>query len=309
VLCKRFSLAAALAAASVLVLPGCAAGGQAARSGAVSPAYPFDAGALTVSAAENFYGDLLHALGGSRLKVYSFISDPNADPHQFEAAPGNARAVADSRLVIVNGLGYDAFMDRLLRASPSASRRVIDVQQLVGAQAGADPHLWYDPATMPRVAAAAAGALAAIDPAGAPAYRANLSAYLLALKPIADQVEALRPRTQGVAVAFTEPVYGYMAQALGLDVRSPEAFTRAVEEGNDPPPGAVAAERDLIARHEVKVLIYNSQAVTRVTSQIKDLARQSGVPVVGVTETQPPGQSFPQWQLGQLAALAAALPA
>ena len=271
------------------------------------PAYPYDPGALTVTAAENFYGDLLHALGGRHLKVYSFLSDPAGDPHQFAATPANAKAVADSRLVVENGLGYDAFMDRLLRAAPGRSRRVIDVQRLVAAPDGANPHLWYDPGTMPKVAAAAAAALAELDPAYAATYRANLAGYLAALRPIADRVAALRTAVSGDPVAFTEPVYEYMARALGLRNRSPAAFTTAVEEGNDPPPGAAAAEVDLVRRHQVRALLYNSQAVTRITERLKEVAARAGVPVVGVTELQPAGRGFAEWQLSQLDALASAL--
>ena len=271
------------------------------------PAYPSDAGAITVSAGENFYGDLLHQLGGSKVRVYAFLSSPNADPHQYESSARNARAVADSRLVIENGLGYDAFMDRLLEASPRAGRVVINVQRLVGARDGANPHLWYDPVVMPRVAQVVADALAGIDPANGSVYRANLASFLASLAPLSQRVAALRARFQGTPVAFTEAVYGYMAQAIGLTVRSPEAFMKAIEEGNDPPTRAVADEEDLLTGHRVKVLLYNSQTVTRVTSAISDLARYNRVPVVGISETEPAGKTDQQWQLDQLDALGAAL--
>ena len=272
-----------------------------------TPAYPSEAGAMTVSAGENFYGDILHQLGGSRLRIYAFLSNPSADPHQYESNTGNAQAVADSRLVVVNGLGYDAFMDRLLQASPRAGRVVIRVQQVAGAPDGANPHLWYDPAVMPRVAREMAAALARLDPANSTRYSANLGALLSALAPIADRMAVLRTRFLGTPVAFTEPVYGYAAAALGLTVRSPVAFMRAVEEGNDPPTRAVAEEEDLLTHHQVKVLFYNSQVVTPITSAIRDLARRSRVPVVGISETEPVGRTYQQWQLDALAALEAAL--
>ena len=272
-----------------------------------APAYPSDPGAMTVSAGENFYGDLLHQLGGSRLRVYAFLSNPNADPHQYETNTGNAQAVADSRLVVVNGLGYDAFMERLLQASPRPGRVVIRVQQVAGAADGANPHLWYDPGVMPPVARAVAAALAGLDPAGSTLYAANLAAFLGALAPIADRIAGLRTRFLGTPVAFTEPVYGYAAAALGLTVRSPVPFMKAVEEGNDPPTRAVAEEENLLTRHLVKVLLYNSQVVTPITSALRELARRSGVPVVGISETEPVGRTYQQWQLDALDALDAAL--
>ena len=272
-----------------------------------TPVYPSDPGAMTVSAGENFYGDLLHQLGGPKLRVYAFLSNPNADPHQYESNTGNAQAVADSRLVMVNGLGYDAFMDRLLQASPRAGRVVIRVAQVAGAPDGANPHLWYDPGVMPRVARAVAAALARLDPANSPLYASNLATFLGALAPIADRIAVLRTRFLGTPVAFTEPVYGYAAAALGLAVRSPVLFMKAVEDGNDPPTRAVAEEEDLLTRHRVKVLLYNSQVVTPITSAVRELARRSGVPIVGISETEPFGRTYQQWQLDALDALDGAL--
>jgi zinc/manganese transport system substrate-binding protein len=295
----------ALAGLAVAATTGGCAGGPAGST--AIPAYPGGAGALTVCAGENFYGDLLHQLGGSKVRVYAFLSNPNADPHQYESNSGNARAVADSRLAIENGLGYDAFMDKLLQASPNSKRIVINVQALVGAADGANPHLWYDPTVTPRVARAAAGALAQLDPANAPVYSANLGRLLSSLQPITDRVADLKSRFAGTPVAFTEPVYGYMAQAIGLSVRSPVTFMKAIEEGNDPPSQAVAAEQDLITQHRVKVLLYNSQTVTKITAGIRDLAVSSSIPVVGISETEPPGHTYQQWQLDELSRLEAAL--
>jgi len=260
-----------------------------------------------VTGAENFYADVLHQVGGSKLKVYSFLSDPTADPHQYESNAGNARAVADSRLVIENGLGYDSFMDKLMKASPRSDRVVINVQQLAGAKDGANVHLWYDPTVMPRVASAAADALGKLDPANASTYGANLANFSASLDPVNEEVALLKQHYAGAPIAFTEPVFGYMAGAIGLTVKSPERFMKAVEEGNDPPSQAVAQELDLITNHQVKVLMYNSQTVTKVTSNVKDLAVRSGVPIVGVSETAPPGKSFQDWQLATLKELEGAL--
>ena len=292
-----------------LLIAGCGSGSS---NGAVSgkqtePVYASDAGAITVTGAENFYADVLHQLGGSKLKIYSFLSDPTADPHQYESNAGNARAVADSRLVIENGLGYDSFMDKLMKASPRSDRVVINVQQLAAAKDGANVHLWYDPTVMPRVATAAADALGKLDPANASTYSANLATFTSSLNPVNDEVALLKQRYSGTPIAFTEPVFGYMSDAIGLTVKSPQQFMKAVEEGNDPPSQAVAQEQDLITRHQVRVLMYNSQTVTKVTSNVKDLAVQNGVPIVGVSETAPPGKSFQDWQLSTLKELEGAL--
>jgi zinc/manganese transport system substrate-binding protein len=296
---------------SALMLALTACGGATTTGGpstqTAQPVYAFDSTAITVTGTENFYADVLHQLGGSKLKIYSFLNDPTADPHAYESNSSNARAVADSRLVIENGLGYDSFMDKLLKASPKRDRVVINVQQLIGATDGDNVHVWYDPTVMPRVARAAADALAQIDSANAARYSANLATFDASLKPIRDKVASLKQRYAGSPIAFTEPVFGYMATAIGLTVKSPPEFTKAVEEGNDPPSQAVAAEQDLLSKHQVKVLLYNSQTVTKVTTNMKDLAMRSGVPVVGVSETAPPGRSFQEWQTATLMDLEKAL--
>lgn len=294
----------------ILLLAGCGGGTSATGSHSSKPAeplYSFDADAITVTGAENFYADVLHQLGGSRLKIYSFLNDPSADPHEFESNSNNARAVADSRLVIENGLGYDSFMEKLLKASPKPDRIVINVQQLIGASDGANPHVWYEPTIMPKVARAATDALAQLDASNAARYAANLATFSASLKPLNDQVASLKQRYAGTPIAFTEPVFRYMADAIGLVVKSPPEFMKAVEEGNDPPSKAVAEEQDLITKHQVKVLMYNSQTVTKVTSNVKDLAAKNGIPVVGVSETSPPGKSFQDWQLATLKELESAL--
>jgi zinc/manganese transport system substrate-binding protein len=293
-----------------LLIAGCGGGGSSAgapQSKQAEPVYVSDPTAITVTGTENFYADVLHQLGGSKLKVYSFLSDPTADPHLYESNASNARAVADSKLVIENGLGYDSFMDKLLKASPRSDRIVINVQQLVGAKEGANAHLWYDPTVMPRVAKASAEALSQLDSTNASTYAANLAAFTASLNPITDEAASLKQRYAGAPIAFTEPVFGYMADAIGLTVKSPLEFMKAVEEGNDPPSKAVAEEEDLLTKRQVKVLMYNSQTVTKVTTRVKDLAAKNSVPVVGASETAPPGKSFQDWQLGTLKELGGAL--
>ncbi len=263
---------------------------------------------IAVLGTENFYADLLAEIGGARVTSTSLLNDPNADPHAFESSAQAAVSVADARLVIVNGLGYDAFMDKLLAASPSTNRAVINVQQLLGVADGANAHIWYDPATMPKVAAAAAAALAAIDPANAFYFDAREALYLDSLKPLAAKIAEMKTRFSGDPVAFTEPVAGYIATAIGLQVLTPEGFQKSIEDGTDPAPADVAEESDLLTGKKVKVLLYNSQVTSPITTEMHDLAVSSGIPVVGVAETIPGTYpDFESWQLGQLDQLEQAL--
>ena len=292
--CAGGSSPAALPSASIRVVGGPSPAGSAAP--------------IAVLGTENFYADLLNQVGGMRVSATSLLNDPNADPHAFESSPEDAAEVADARLVIENGLGYDAFMDKLLAASPDPSRIVINVQQLVGLPDGSNAHIWYDPPTMPRVAAAVAAALASIDPANSSYYNARAALYDTSLLALTAKIAAMKTRFSGVPVAFTEPVAGYLASAIGLQVLTPEGFQKSIEDGTDPAPIDVAGETDLLTKKLVRVLIYNSQVTTPITSQMHDLAVANGIPVVGVAETIPATYAdFQDWQLGQLVELERAL--
>jgi len=263
---------------------------------------------IAVLGTENFYADLLTQVGGTRVAASSILNDPNADPHEYEANPQTAKVVADAKLVIVNGIGYDDFMSKLLGASTKPDRVVINVQALLKKADDDNAHVWYDPKTMPAVADAATAALAKLDPQNANYFATLKAKYLAALKPIDDKIAVLKARYNGAPVAFTEPVAGYQADAIGLKVLTPEPFQHAIEQAIDPAPADVAVERDLLTKKKVKVLLYNSQVTSPLTQDIRDLAVKSGVPVVGVAETIPPQfKTYQEWMLAQLAELETAL--
>jgi zinc/manganese transport system substrate-binding protein len=257
---------------------------------------------LAVVAAESVYGNIVSQIGGSRVSVTSILSDPNADPHLYEPGTANALAVAKAKVVIQNGLGYDAFMSRLESASPNGHRDVITIADVLGISGkNANPHLWYDVPALNRIAAAIAGGLEQADATNAAHYRQGLAKFEASLTPLRNEVAALRRSFAG------EPVPGYLRAAAGIRNVAPDSFTRAIEDGSEPSPSAVAQMTALAGDHKIKVLLYNSQTVSPITSRIRSAAQKAGIPIVGVTETLPPGQTFQQWQLGQAKALYAAL--
>lgn len=265
-------------------------------------------GPLAVLGTENFYADLLTQIGGSRVKATSLLNDPNADPHAFEASPKAAAAVADAKLVVVNGIGYDRFMDKLLGASTKPERIVVNVQDLLGVTDDANAHVWYDPGTMPKVADAVAAALGKLDPQDAAYFAARKATYVASLKPWRDKIAQLRSTYSGAPVAFTEPVAEYLTDAIGLRALTPKGFQEAIEQGTEPSPNEVAIERDLLTGKKVRVLLYNSQVTTPLTQGMQDLARQNGIPVVGVAETiPPPFATYQEWMTGELEELEKAL--
>lgn len=263
---------------------------------------------IPIVAAENFYGDVVQQLGGDRVDVTSILSNPDQDPHLFEASPKTARALQSATLVVYNGADYDPWMAKLLNASKSDRRKVIVAADLVGKKSGDNPHLWYDPPTMPAVARAVNAALTAADPSHKAVYDANLAKFLDSLKPMNDKVAALRSQYAHASVTATEPVFGYMSDAIGLDMRNQRFQLAAMNDTEASASDIAAFERDLRERR-VHVLIYNSQATEALTKRMLKLAQQSHVPTVSVTETQPAGKTFQQWMLAQLDALGNALAA
>ena len=281
----------------LLVCTGALAGCGSSRSGS----------GLAVVASTNVYGDIAGQLGGSHVHVTSILDDPNADPHLFEPTTRAGLDISRSRVVIQNGAGYDDFMLKLEQTAPG-DRTIVTAADVLGVHGhDANPHVWYDLPRLPRVAAAIAGALEGADPAHASAYRANLAQFDASMKPLLTEVARDFARSGGRAVASTEPVAGYLLSVLGLRDLTPAAFTRAIEDGTEPTPGAVAAMDELIGSRAIDVLVYNDQAVSPITQRMRAAAEQHGIPVVGFSETLPSDTSFQQWQRDQLQALERAL--
>jgi zinc/manganese transport system substrate-binding protein len=261
---------------------------------------------VSVVAAENFYGDVARQIGGAQVAVASILSSPDQDPHLFEASPSTARQLAGARIVIVNGADYDPWMEKLLAASPAPGRREIVVAALVGAKSGDNPHIWYDPATIRALAARLTADLSVVDPEHAADYRRRAEAFAATLKPLEKRIAAMKGEYAGAPVTATEPVFGAMAQALGLDMRN-KRFQLAVQNDAEPSVSDVAAFEDDLRGHKVRVMIYNLQANEPAAQRLVKLAEDQKIPVVGVTETMPSGQTWQEWMLSQLAALDHAL--
>ena len=264
------------------------------------------AGPVKLVAAENFYGGIAQQIGGLQVEVTSVLNNPDQDPHLFETSPAVARQLADARIVIYNGADYDPWMVKMLAAAPKPNRSVIVVADLVHAKSGANPHLWYDPATMPKVAQAIAAALSKADPDHASDYAARLDSTRKALARVDARVKSMRTKWAGTPVTATEPVFGLMAQALGLQMRNAD-FQRAVMNDTEPSARDIAAFEDDLRQHKVKALIVNKQVSDNLTRRLIGIAQKAKVPVVPVTETQPADTTFQDWMLAQLDALDKAL--
>ena len=261
---------------------------------------------IKVVAAENVYGDVAQHIGGSSIEVASILTNPSQDPHEFEASASTARQVADAKVVIYNGADYDPWVTKLLSASRAPSRKVIEVARLVHKRAGDNPHVWYDVAAILALANALTDTLSALDPIHRTEYAERHAAFVRSMQPLVDRIARMRKEFAEKAVTATEPVFGYMADALGLRMRNGR-FQLAVMNGTEPSAKDIAAfEKDLRSR-SVKVLLYNNQTSSALAERMRTVAADAGVPVVGVSETAPPGITYQQWMSSQLEALGRAL--
>jgi zinc/manganese transport system substrate-binding protein len=255
--------------------------------------------------AENEYADVISQVGGPYVSVSAVMSNPNTDPHEFEASARVAVEVSQAQLIVQNGVGYDSFMDKIESASHRSGRQVIVAQKVLRLSGTIfNPHLWYDPRTMPAVASAVASALSRLRPAHRAYFEANAKRFDGSLRPWLAAISSLKAAHPGAPVAVTEPVADYMLQAAGADILTPRSLQSAIMNGTDPSPQDISAEQSLIEGHKVKAFLYNQQVTDSLTATFLADARKAGVPVVSVYETMPtPGYDYQSWMLAEVRAL------
>jgi len=265
-------------------------------------------GKIQVVAAENFWGSLASQICGIHCNVTSIVTDPNADPHEYEASSTDARLIANANLVIVNGVGYDDWALKLINASSQPNRVVLNAGELVGKSDGDNPHLWYSPTYVNETVKQMYLDFVQIDPSNASYYKAQYENLTASLGQVDGRMTEIRQQFGGTKVAATESIFVYLANATGLDLISPPAFMQAVAEGNDPPVQSVTQFQNQLESGNVTLLVYNEQTVTPLTNQMKQIAVEHNVTIVGVTETiQPPDVPFQTWMNGELLQLQNAL--
>ena len=236
--------------------------------------------------------------------MLSIVSDPNADPHEYESNTANARAIATADYIITNGAGYDDWADKLIGAGTKPDAKVLNVADLLGKKEGDNPHFWYSPDYVNQTVKQMESDLISLDPSNAADYEQNYATLQESLSQYQSRIGEIKQQFGGTHVAATESIFEYLANATGLDLISPPAFTHAVAEGNDPPAQSVVQFEAQLQSENVSVLVYNQQTVTPLTDNIKKLASDQGIPVIGITETiQPPDVSFQDWMNSELIAL------
>lgn len=261
---------------------------------------------IQLVAAENFYGDVAKQMGGPYVQVTSIMCNPNQDPHLFSASPATAKAVANADLVVYNGIDYDPWMERLLAVSPKKEGQIIVIAQLLSKKTGDNPHLWYDPETMLLYAKTLARVFAHYDPAHRSYYEQQLTQFEQNFQELNQHIKKMKQRYANIPITATEPVFNYMADALGLKVLGLD-FQLSIMNDTTPSATQIRSFEDNLRNKKVRVLIYNNQVSNPLTARMQLIAQQAGVPIVGVSESEPEGKTYVQWMLGELSGLDEAL--
>jgi len=294
-----------LATAGAIATASCSGGHHSTAAPRAAPRPPR---LLRAVAIENVWGSILAQLAGETASVSGLLTDPNADPHSYEASADDARALAEADYVVENGAGYDPWAARLLAGNPNPARKVTVLAQVFGKSTGDNPHFWYSPALVARAADVIQADLTAIERDRAAYFAARRRAFDASSRAYQNRVAAVRALFSGVPVGSTENMFEYLAEALGLRLITPPEFMRAVAAGNDPPAPSVVEFQSQISERQIRVLVFNRQTATAVTTNLTKLAEAHGIPTVGITEViEPPTASFQQWQEAQVTDLEGAL--
>lgn len=314
------------AVAGVIAAVIAAAGAATLLAGCGQPTAPSDsAGKPSVVTTTDVYGSVAAAVAGDRATVHAIITDPAADPHEYETTASDALAVSKAAVLVANGAGYDDFAGKLMDTA-GGRPALIDVATLSGLpgssagppSSGAalppaapefNEHVWYHLPTVAKLADRIAAELGKADPGDAATFTANAARFKTGLDGLNAKITAIAGAHRSERVAVTEPVPGYLIAAAGLVDATPPALPHAVEEGSDPPASVMGQTLQLFdGPGKVKALLVNAQTGGATTDQLTRAANTAGVPVVAVTETFPAGTTdYVTWMGEEIDRLAAAL--
>ncbi|WP_273716496.1 metal ABC transporter solute-binding protein [Leuconostoc mesenteroides] len=256
---------------------------------------------ITIVASTDFYAEIAKTVVGEHGTATAIIKDANVSPEDYEPTTTVAKKVSGADIVLANGLGYDAWLNKL--AKTSKNTKLIRVgEDVLNKKTGVNPHLWNDPETMSKTANYLATELGKKDPKNRDYYKKNAKKYVASLKPVNDLITKISKKADGQTVAQTEPVFEYMLDALGYKIMDTD-FSEAIEEGNDPSPATLAALKSAITNHKIAFFVNNTQTSSSTVSNLIDLAKKNDIPAVNVTETIPNGENYVSWKLKELKAI------
>jgi zinc/manganese transport system substrate-binding protein len=293
----RLALTAALLALLALAVAVAGCGGS-------SSADASSEGKISAVGAENEYANVIEQIGGKYVAVSAVESDPNTDPHTFEASASVAKEVSGADVLVENGVGYDSYMEKIESSSSNSSRKVINVQELLGLpDSTPNPHLWYKPETMPAVAKQLVTDFSELQPEHKSYFEANLKKFEGSLEPWLEGLKEFSTKFPGAAVATTEPVADYMLEAAGIENLTPFTMQADIMNDADPAPQAIAEQESFFTENKADAFVYNQQVTDSITEKFLKQAGENNVPVVGVYETMPTGYTYQHWMEAELKAL------
>ncbi|OIJ97681.1 metal ABC transporter solute-binding protein, Zn/Mn family [Streptomyces monashensis] len=305
----RIALVTATAALTAVTATACSTSSSHTSDTAATSGGSGSGKTIQVVAAENFWGSIASQLGGSHVKVTSIITNPDTDPHAYEPTAADARTVAGAQYAVVNGIGYDAWADKLLASNPGSGRTELKVGDLVGIKPGGNPHRWYSPDNVHQVIEKITADYKKTDPADAAYFDQQKTTFeTKTLAGYNKLIADIKAKYAGTPIGASESIVTPLAEGLGLKMLTPETFLDAMSEGSDPTAKDKATIDQQIKNKQIKIYVYNSQNSTPdVQAQVKE-AKAEGIPVATVTETlAPAGASFQQWQTTELQGIEQAL--
>jgi zinc/manganese transport system substrate-binding protein len=293
----RLALATSVLAVLALAIAVAGCGGSSSADAASE-------GKISAVGAENEYANVIEQIGGKYVAVSAVESDPNTDPHSFEASASVAKEVSGADVLVENGVGYDSYMEKIESSSSNDSRKVINVQELLGLpDSTPNPHLWYKPETMPAVAKQLVTDFSELQPEHKSYFEANLKKFEKSLEPWLEGLKEFSTKFPGAAVATTEPVADYMLEAAGIENLTPFTMQADIMNDADPAPQAIAEQESFFTEGQADAFVYNQQVTDSITEKFLTQAGENGVPVVGVYETMPTGFTYQHWMEAELKAL------
>ncbi|HCD08435.1 MAG TPA: metal ABC transporter substrate-binding protein [Lactobacillus sp.] len=250
----------------------------------------------------NFYAEAAKAVVGDKGTVNSIINNPAVDPHDYEPTTKTAKTVSAADITVANGLGYDTWMNKLNKQSNSYIKIGEDVMHK---KTGNNPHIWYNPETMPRYAKYLADQLGNKYPKNKAYFEQNAQEYIASLKPIQKELSQLKTLAQKVPnknVYVSEPVFDYAIAATGFKVTD-KNFEKAIENGTDPTPSTIKKMHQAINNKQIAFFVLNTQTNNKVINNLVSLAEKKNIPILKVTETLPEGKTYKEWMLSQYQAM------
>ncbi|MGX7070733.1 metal ABC transporter solute-binding protein, Zn/Mn family [Gemella bergeri] len=246
----------------------------------------------------NFYAEIAKNIAGDKAEVSSIISSASVDPHDFEPTAQDAKKVADAKIAILNGGGYDSWFEKLTDNNKDIKK--VDGAKLLGLKDGDNEHIWYNPEVMAKVADELTKILVDKDSKNKNFYEKNRDTYKKELSKITDKINSLKEKANGKYVLTTEPVFDYSVNSLGLKVSDEvKKLAKATEEGNDPSPKDLKAIQEQIKSKKISLIINNTQTTNKTVEGLINLAEENNIPILNVTETQPDGKTYIKWMLDQ----------